>query len=108
MYLDVSRNQIMGPLASLQKLLVLTDENKVDAANKRLLAAMRQAERKIHTIVDAAEARFEKNAKKRIMAMHNKLQSLQSTAMADFNNSVDLYNQKQKQEGKEPLSLTRR
>jgi len=100
LYLNVSQNLIMTPLANLQKLLVMNNEEEIDQANKALLEKTRRAEIKIHAIVEAAEERFERNAKKRIMNMHDKLQSLQATAMADINNSVDLYNKQQTQEGK--------
>ena len=104
-YLEVSNSLIMRPMANLQKLLVLSDEREINIANKKLLKAMRQAEKKIGAIVVAAEERFETNAKKRIMDMHSKLQSLQATAVAEISNSVDLHNQQQQQDGREPIRL---
>merc|ERR1719312_1598093 len=100
LYLNVSQNLIMSPLSNLQKLLVMNNEEEIDRVNKALLEEMKNAEEEIQGIVDEAEENFEESAKQRIIAMHDKLQSLQSTAIADINNSVGQYNKQQKQEGK--------
>jgi len=108
LYLDVSRNLIMTPLANLQKLLVMNNEEEIDQANKALLETLKETEEEIQKIVDEAEENFEESAKERIFAIHKKLQDLQATATADINNSVGLYNRRQKHEGKPTLQPRRR